>query len=125
MAAAKLVDVTLVKAWNPGEPETEAVQRIVFAMALDHAGYPDTAAWLDDLAAWPARREGLDGAAQDGDVAHDDDGWSLRFFDGPAASADEPLHRIRAGSNWLRPGEVITLRDPAGDEAAWRVVGIG
>lgn len=124
MAASKLVDVTLVKTWSPGQPAGEGEDRIVFAIALDAQGQPDHAAWLADPDPWPARREDLGAAPLAGDVAHDEDGWSLRFFGDAAAAPDAPMHRIlHLGAP--RPGDVLTIRAPDGREAAWRVVGIG
>ena len=128
MTAAKLVDVTLVRTWSPGSPDGAGEARIVFAMALDAQGQPDAAAWLADPATWPARWEGAKGGAGGttlaGDVTHDEDGWSLRFFSDAAAGPDAPMHRI-LNLGAPRPGDVLTIRAPEGREEAWRVVGIG
>ena len=124
MTAAKLVDVTLVKTWSPGSPAGEDEERIVFAIALDAQGHPDAAAWLSDPGPWPARRESPGRAPLAGDVTHDEDGWSLRFFGDAMAAPDAPMHRIHHLGP-PRPGEVLTIRAPDGAEASWRVVGIG
>lgn len=125
VSAAKLVDVTLVRAWSPADPEGHAAHRITFGMALDAHGGPDAEAWLADPSPWPARRAAVSGPNLAGDVAHDEEGWSLRFWAEDAAAVDAPLHRILGGVGWLRPGEVVTIREPNGADAAWRVVAVG
>ncbi|WP_270936826.1 hypothetical protein [Falsiroseomonas oryzae] len=121
MAAASLVTVTLARAWEPGDAASET-GRIDFAIALDPQGHPDVQAWLDDPAPWPAVRVRPDGPPQQGDVAHDEEGWQIRFF--TEEDRDTPPHRICHIDGGLRPGEVLTLRAPDGEEAAWRVVGV-
>jgi hypothetical protein len=124
VSAARLVEVTVVMAWSPGAPGGDSDHRIVFSVALDAQGQPDGAAWLADPAPWPARRDGPGQSALAGDVVHDEDGWSLRFYRDPAAAPDAPVHRLlHRGAP--RPGEMLTIRDPEGVETAWRVVGIG
>jgi hypothetical protein len=118
-----LVTVTLARAWDAGERVEEA-GRIEFAVALDPHGHPDVQAWLDDQTPWPARRVRPGAAEVTGDVAHDEDGWQLRFFAEAGEDRDVPVHRICHIGGGLRPGEVLTLRGPGGDEAAWRVVDV-
>jgi hypothetical protein len=125
VSAAKLVEVTLVRAWSPAAPDGHAAHRITFGMALDAHGGPDAEAWLADPGPWPARREQEGGASLAGDVAHDEEGWSLRFWPEGTPAPEAPLHRILGGPGWLRPGEVVTIREPNGAEAAWRVVAVG
>jgi hypothetical protein len=123
VTAARLVTVTLARAWDPGETP-EATGTIEFAIALDHQGHPDVQAWLDDPAVWPSRRLRPGAAAEPGDVAHDEDGWQLRFFGPGGTDPDVPVHRICHLGGGLRPGEVLTLRGPDGRETSWRVVGV-
>ena len=124
MTGQRLVEVTLAMAWGPGAPQGNQRHHIVFTAALDAQGCLEQAAWLADPAPWPARLERPETPPRQGDVTHDEDGWGLRFFDDATAAADAPLHRlVHAGP--LRPGEVLTIRDPEGAEAAWRVVGVG
>ncbi len=115
--------MTLARAWEPGA-EGAAGERIEFAVALDAGGMPDVQAWLHDPNTWPATRHRPGRAPVTGDVAHDEDGWQLRFFAGPEGDPDVPAHRLCHLGGGLRPGEVLTLRDPNGREAAWRVVGV-
>ncbi len=122
MTAARLVTVTLARAWDPGDA-VGASGRIEFAIALDERGAPDVRAWLDDPAVWPATRWLDGGEAEPGDVAHDEEGWQLRFFAG-ASDPDAPAHRMLHVEAGLRPGAVLTLVAPDGTEATWRVVGV-
>lgn len=119
--AARLVMVTLARAFDAGERADDAGQ-IEFAIALDPQGHPDVQAWLDDPAPWPARRIRPGTPEQAGDVAHDEEGWQLRFFTDAGQDRDVPVHRLHHIEGGLRPGEVLTLRAPDGEEAAWRVV---
>jgi hypothetical protein len=120
----RLVEITLVMAWSPGLAPGAEPARIVFSLALDSQRHPDVAAWLADPHPWPARYEAPNQAPLAGDVAHDEDGWSLRFYADAAAAPDAPVHRL-LNPGQLRPGEVLTIRAPGGGEAAWRVVGVG
>jgi hypothetical protein len=123
VTAARLVTVTLARAWDAGEAKPEA-GLIEFAVVLDPQGHPDLQAWLDDPAPWPARRLRPGAPDEPGDVAHDEEGWQLRFFAGGTKDPDAPPHRICHIGGGLRPGEVLTLRAPEGREASWRVVGV-
>jgi hypothetical protein len=120
--SARLVRVTLARLWEPGAAADEN-ERIELSIALDRSGQPDVRAWLDDPSPWPLRwiRHGT--VEQPGDVAHDEDGWQLRFFE-DAQDTDVPVHRIHNIEGGLRPGEVLTLSAPDGSESAWRVVGV-
>lgn len=121
--AARLVMVTLARAFDAGEHAEEAGQ-IEFAIALDAQGHPDAQAWIDDPAPWPARRIRPGAADQAGDVALDEEGWQLRFFADAGQERDVPVHRICHIEGGLRPGEVLTLHAPDGEDAAWRVVDV-
>lgn len=122
MTAARLVTVTLARAWDPGDAEGEP-GGIEFAIVLDERGAPDERAWLEDPAVWPAKRWVEGGETWGGDVAHDEEGWQLRFFDG-ARDPDAPAHRMLHVETGLRPGAVLTLVAPDGAESTWRVVGV-
>jgi len=121
--ALRYVQVTMVKAWEPGANEAE--QRVVFTAVLDPQGQLDAAAWLADPDIWPAERHRPDEPARTGDVVHDEDGWGLRFTRGPDIDPEAAQHRILNHEGGFRPGEVVTLRAPNGVTSAWRVVGIG
>lgn len=120
--SARLVTVTLARIDEPGAP-ADGAERIELAIALDSRGQPDARAWLDDPAPWPLRRIRQGSAERPGDIAHDADGWQLRFFEA-GHETDVPVHRLRNIEGGLRPGAVLTLSAPGGEETAWRVVGI-
>ncbi len=124
MTAARLQTVTLARAWDPGD-RAEEPGRIEFAIALDAQGHPDVHAWLDDPAVWPASRHRDGGPPQRGDVAHDEEGWQLRFFAGDGPDPDAPAYRLMHAEGGLRPGAVLTLVAPHGIGTSWRVVGVG
>ena len=123
MTAASLVTVTLARAWDPGDAAVTA-GRIEFAIALDQHGRPDEEAWLADPARWPALRYDGSSTPQQGDVAHDEEGWQLRFHPGVSPDPDAPAFRLCHVEAGLRPGQVLTLLGPEGEETSWRVVGV-
>jgi hypothetical protein len=123
VVAANTVTVTLARAWDAAEQAAQA-GLITFVVALDAQGMPDAAAWLDDPEPWPASLVRDGEAPLQGDVALDEDGWQLRFFASGSTDPDAPAHRLLHLGGGLRPGEVLTLRAPEGEEAAWRVVGV-
>jgi hypothetical protein len=123
MTAARLVTVTLARAWDPGD-RAEEPGRIDLALALDPQGVPDVRAWLDDPAVWPAVRTAEGSPVQTGDVAHDEEGWQLRFFTGDGPDPDAPAYRLVHAEGGLRPGAVLTLVAPDGGATSWRVVGV-
>jgi hypothetical protein len=123
VVAANTVTVTLARAWDAAEQAAQA-GLITFVVALDAQGMPDAAAWLDDPEPWPASLVRDGEAPLQGDVALDEDGWQLRFFVAGGTDPDAPAHRLLHLGGGLRPGEVLTLRAPEGEEAAWRVVGV-
>jgi hypothetical protein len=116
--------VTLARAWEPGAENVEGGEIIEFAAALDAGDMPDVQAWLDDPAPWPASRRISGAPPQPGDVAHDEEGWQLRFFVAGPDDPDVPVHRLCNLNGGLRPGEVLTVKHPDGGESAWRVVGV-
>jgi hypothetical protein len=122
------VTVTLAPAWGPGDSLANHLRDqaglIEFEIALDPHGHPDLQAWFEASAPWTARRLRPGVPEEHGDVAHDEEGWHLRFFAEAGVDRDVPVHRFRNLLGGLRPGEVLTLRAPDGAETAWRVVDV-
>jgi len=116
------VTVTLARAWDPGD--VAETGRIEFTAVLDAQRVPDAAAWLADSTVWPARRYDPQQPPEHGDVAHDEEGWQLRFRSGAAPDPDGPAWRLQHVEAGLRPGEVLTLCSPEGEKSSWRVVGV-
>jgi hypothetical protein len=117
--------VTLVMAWGPGYPAGKEAPRTEMEFTLDKQGYPDPEAWRNASAPWRARRSWPGEEDWEGDVQYDPDtGWSLRFFPVAAAAPDAPLHDLVQMSGPLRPGEIVTIREPDGASYAWRVVSV-
>jgi hypothetical protein len=121
VASTRLVTVMLARAWDPAGLAQDA-GRIEFDIALDPHGHPDPQARLADAASWPARHLRPDAPPETGDVVLDEDGWQLRFSGGAGHEREGPVHRLGNLAGGLRPGEVLTLRAPGGEEVAWRVV---
>jgi len=118
------VQVTMIRAWEPGA-EAPETQRICFTAVLDAQAQPDQAAWLADPAPWPAERHRADAPPRSGDVVHDEDGWGLRLTPGEGIDPEAAVHRLLNHEGGFRPGEVVTLRAPNGVASAWRIVSVG
>lgn len=117
--------VTLVMASGPGYPEGSEAHRYEMTITLDSHGCPDAHAWRTDPEPWPARRRWPGEPDLRGDVQHDADvGWWLRFFRDTAQAPDAPPHDIQLHAGPLRPGEMLTIREPDGRLYDWRVVGV-
>jgi hypothetical protein len=118
--------VVLSPSGGTGLPEGSPEHRYEVQLALDPQGFPDSKAWLDDPATWPARRFWPGQGLMDGDVIYDPDmGWALRFFRRNDNPIDAPIQAVIRSSAPCRPGENVTIAEPDGREFAWRIVGVG
>jgi hypothetical protein len=92
-----------------------AAERIELTLRLTPEGRIDMA---QEAAPWPLAWTGPDGAARRGELVRIESGWALRREQGD----DDPLWRLQAGV--LRPGETVTLCEPDGAQAEYRVVAV-
>jgi len=119
-----VMTVTLAMAPGPGFPEGSPDHRYVLALALDHDGRPDAAAWISDATPWPAMRFRPAETDTHGDVQWDEDsGWSLRFFNQADDRSDAPTTGLVVHEG-LRPGAYVTVNEPEGEARSFRVVGV-
>jgi hypothetical protein len=110
--------VTMVLAYAPGRPDGDVSDRIEMHVALTPQGQPDEAAWFADPAPWTFRRMLPNGTERPGEVVLEEGIWALRVWH----SDDAPLW-VMVGKV-LRPGELVTLRRPTGEELVFRVVNV-
>jgi len=119
--------IELVMAAGPGFPQGSLTHRYNLMVILTPGGMLDEAAWWADPTPWPAERI-WPGDRRHGDVQLDaENGWALRF--GPAVGPDTeahnaPLHAPIRSAGQFRPGEYVTIREPNGNEYAYRVVNV-
>ena len=104
--------VVMVLASGPGEP----AGNLEYRMELEAALTPQ--AGLDGEGPWPATRLLPDGEERPAEVVRVDEGFAMQ---GPAG-ADSALWDFEG--RVFRPGEYVTLRQPAGEEFVFRIVGV-
>lgn len=110
-----MVEVLLLLAYGPGQPEGDVADRLELRVALTKQAH------LDDTGTpppWPARRVLPDGREWLGELVHAAEGWALRG----AAGEDAPLWDVVG--QVFRPGEYVTLRRPDGEELVFRIVDV-
>jgi hypothetical protein len=92
-----------------------AAERIEMTLRLTPEGRIDVRPESDP---WPIAWTGRDGEARRGELVRIGSGWALRRDQGD----DDPLWRLQA--DVLRPGETVTLCEPDGARAEYRVVAV-
>lgn len=113
-----MVRVKMNLAYAAGRPEGDLADRLELLVGLTPQGQLDEAAFAADAQPWPSLRVLPDGSERAGELVLLEGGWALRSV----RSEDEPLWALEA--RVLRPGELVTLRRPDGEEVVFRVVGV-
>jgi hypothetical protein len=113
-----LAKVTMILAFAPGRPEGDLSDRLELWVFLTPQGQLDDAAFTAGDAPWPSVRVLPDGSERPGELVMLDTGWALRS----ARSEDDPLWALEG--RVFRPGELVTLRRPDGEEHVFRVVNV-
>lgn len=114
----RLAKVTMILAYAPGRPEGDLSDRLELLAALTPQGQLDDAAFAAGDLPWPSVRVLPDGSERHGELVPLASGWALRSV----RSQDEPLWALEG--RVLRPGELVTLRRPDGEEHIFRVVNV-
>jgi hypothetical protein len=110
--------VNLVLAYAAGKPEGDVADRLELRVGLTPLGHIDEQAYYADPESWPSLRVMPEGAEYPGEVVLEEGGWALRS----ARSDDAPLC-VMVGKVF-RPGELVTLRRPDGEDLIFRVVNV-
>ena len=111
-----MVRLLLLLAQAPGFPEGDLTDRIELDVALTPQGQMDAAAWEADSTPWLATREHPSRGRRQFELVRLDEGWALQSL----RSEDDPLWGF-AGTVF-RPGELVALRRPDGEELLFRIV---
>ena len=106
----------LLLAQAPGLPEGDLSDRLELDLPLTPQGQIDTAARDADPTPWLATREHPGRGRRQFELVRLDEGWALQSLRGD----DDPLWTF-AGAVF-RPGELVVLRRPDGDELLFRIV---
>jgi len=105
-------------AYAPGRPEGDLDDRLELHVPLTPQGHIDDQAVATAGQSWPGRRLRPDGTERSVELVAVDSGWALRS----ARSEDEPLWAMEG--RVFRPGELVTLRRPSGEDLVFRVVNV-
>ena len=107
--------LTMVLARGPDQPDGDLDDRMVLRLALNSQGQIDAAAYDVDPMPWLVSHERA-GAEVQSELIRLDEGWALQSM----ASEDDPLWTFES---WVfRPGELVRLTRPDGEEFLFRIV---
>ncbi len=109
---------TLVLASGPAMRDGDLNDRIEMEVVLTPHGHLDAGAWETGSEPWLTVRQRVGRPTRTGELVKIDDGWALRDVD----SEDGPLSSLAA--TIIRPGEIVTVVPPNGDELIYRVVAV-
>jgi hypothetical protein len=113
-----MVNVTMVLAQGPGQPEGNLEDRIHLHVSLTPQGHLDATAWETGNTPWLTDRERSGQTRRSGELVKIEDGWALRELD----SEDDPLYSLSA--QIIRPGELVSVSRLDGDEMIYRIVAV-
>ena len=116
-----MANVAMVLAQGPGLPDGDVEDRLAMQVQLNAVGQLDRAAWTAAPSGWTAVRTRPHHHEQSGEVAlidGDDGFWAVRRSSGE----DEPLWLLE--SDVVRPGEIVSVRNPDGTRLLFRVVAV-
>ena len=108
--------ITMLLARGPGLPEGDLNDKLTLTVALTAQGHLDTDAFAQHPTPWLACRERPGQKAKRSELAPDDGIWALSAVHGD----DDPLWTVNSGV--MRPGELVMLRRPDGEDLLFRIV---
>lgn len=111
-----MVKLTLLLAQGPGHPHGDLSDRIELTLPLTGQGQIDPAAFEAGHAPWLATREHPSRGQRQFELVRLDEGWALQSL----RSEDDPLWSF--GGTVFRPGELVILGRPDGEELIFRIV---
>ena len=110
------VRLTMLLAQGPGFPEGDLSDRMEATVALNGQGGLNIAAFEAHPVPWLATREHPSRGRRQFELVRLDEGWALQSL----RSEDDPLWTFNA--TVCRPGELVVLRRPDGEELIFRIV---
>ena len=111
-----MTKLTMLLAQGPGLPDGDLGDRLVTHLLLNAQGQIDPAAYEADPTPWLATREAPGREPIQGEVSRLDEGWALQS----RRDADDPLWTFEG--HVFRPGELVRLGRPDGEELLFRIV---
>ena len=111
-----MTKLMLVLAHGPDRPEGDITDRLVLELALTSQGQIDLASYDAAPTPWLAARQHEGAAPRTLEVIRLDEGWALQSTN----SLDDPIWVFEG--HVFRPGELVRLRRPNGDQLLYRIV---
>ena len=110
--------VTMLLAQGPGKPDGDLNDKLVMSLPLSQQGQIDTEAYQAAPTPWLASRERPGHEPRSLEIIRIDEGWALQS----TRSEDDPIWTF--DGHVFRPGELVRLRRPNGDEMLFRIVAV-
>ncbi len=110
-----MTKLTLVLAHGPDHPQGDIADRLIIDVSLTAQGQIDTSGYDTAAAPWLATRE-RHGVSRAMEVIRIDEGWALQSTN----SLDDPICVFEG--HIYRPGELVRLTCPNGQELLYRIV---
>ena len=111
-----MAKLTMLLAQGPGMPDGNLRDRLVTHLQLNSQGQIDPAAYDADPSPWLAVREAPGHEPIHVELIRLDEGWALQSM----RDTDDPLWTFEG--HVFRPGELVRLRRPDGQELLFRIV---
>ncbi len=111
-----MAKLTLVLAHGPDKPEGDIDDRLFLDLVLTSQGQIDGASYDSAPSPWLASRQYDGDAPRRLEVIRLDEGWALQSTN----SLDDPIWVFEG--HVFRPGELVRLRRPDGQEMLYRIV---
>ena len=111
-----MTKLTMLLAKGPGLPHGDLKDSLVLHLALNQQGQIDAAAYEGDPMPWLAVRIRAGTEERQSEFIRLDEGWALQSL----VSEDDPLWTLEG--HVFRPGELVRLGRPDGEELLFRIV---
>lgn len=116
MSGQVMTRLTMLLAQGPGKPQGDLEDRLIMTLPLTQQAQVDAEAYNVAPAPWLARREWPDREPRELEIIRIDEGWALQS----TRSEDDPIWMFEG--HVFRPGELVRLRRPDGEELLFRIV---
>ena len=111
-----MAKLTMLLAKGPGLPDGDLKDRLVLRLTLNQQGQIDSSAYETDPMPWLAVRVRDGSEDRPSELIRLDEGWALQSM----VSEDDPLWTLEGYV--FRPGELVRLGRPDGEELLFRIV---
>ena len=111
-----MAKLTMLLAKGPGRPNGDLADQLTVRLALNSQGQIDWVAYDSDPFPWLATRSRPGLEDKRSELIRLDEGWALQSM----ISEDDPLWAFEG--HVFRPGELVRLGRPDGEELLFRIV---